>query len=192
MGQAGNRGGRVSKIEPKGEESVSRRRVVEVYTKFLGRLKQVAGGMGFGPADTEDILGEVFLEALQGKTEFRSEREARHWLLRVTVNRCLLEYRRRKRFRRAAEEILKRQERNSSAPQTPEDQIIQAEEMEAVRQGLQELEGVLLAPLVLRYFLDLNSSEIGEILSLNPNTVRSRLREGRLKLARKIRHDNRI
>ncbi len=158
----------------------------------LGRLKQVAGGMGFGPADAEDILGEVFLEALKGKAEFCCKREARHWLLRVTVNRCLLEYRRRKRFRRAAEEILKRQAHNSPSPQQPEDRIIRAEEMEAVRQGLQELEEELLAPLVLRYFLDLNSSEIGAILSLNPSTVRSRLREGRLKLARKIRQDNRI
>jgi len=165
---------------------------VEVYTACLGRLKQVAAGMGFGAADAEDVLGEVFLEALKGKTEFRSEREARNWLLRVTVNRCLLEYRRRKRFRRAAEEILKRQEQNQSSDQQPEDRIIRAEEMEAVRRGLQELEGELLTPLVLRYFMDLNSSEIGEILALNPNTVRSRLREGRLKLAKKLRRDNRI
>ena len=127
------------------------------------------------------------MEALKGKAEFRGEREARNWLVRVTVNRCLLEYRRRKRFRRAAEEILKRKEQNQSAPQQPEDRIIRAEEMEAVRRGLHELEGELLTPLVLRYFLDLNSSEIGEILALNPNTVRSRLREGRLKLAQQLK-----
>jgi RNA polymerase sigma-70 factor, ECF subfamily len=182
----------VSKIEPTGQDSGSRRRIVEVYKAYLGRLKQVTAGMGFAPADAEDILGEVFLEALKGKAEFHCEKEARNWLVRVTVNRCLLEYRRRKRFRRAAAEIVKRQEQNPSAPEPPEDRIIRVEEMEAVRRGLQELEGKLMAPLVLRYFMDLNSSEIGEILALNPNTVRSRLREGRLQLAKNIRQDNRI
>ena len=82
---------------------------------------------------------------------------------------------------------LKRQDQNQSFSQQPEDRIIRAEELEAVRRGLQELEEELLAPLVLRYFMDLNSSEIGEILALNPNTVRSRLREGRLKLAQQLK-----
>ena len=125
----------MSTIEPTEQDSESRRRIVEVYANCLNRLKRIAAGMGFAPADAEDILGDVFLEALQGKAKFRCEKEARHWLLRVTVNRCLLEFRRRKRFRRTAKEILKRQEQNQPSTQQPQDRIIQAEEKEGIRKA---------------------------------------------------------
>jgi DNA-directed RNA polymerase specialized sigma24 family protein len=55
-----------------------------------------------------------------------------------------------------------------------------------VRETLQKLDGSLLGPLVLRYFCDLNSTEIGQILELKQSTVRSRLREARLVLARQL------
>ena len=55
-----------------------------------------------------------------------------------------------------------------------------------MRRGLQQLDGSLLAPMVLRYFCDLNSSEVGRILDLSPSTIRSRLREARLILAKRL------
>jgi len=55
-----------------------------------------------------------------------------------------------------------------------------------VRENLQKIDGALLAPVVLRYFCDLNSSQIGEILGLKASTVRSRLREARMILAKRL------
>ncbi len=52
-----------------------------------------------------------------------------------------------------------------------------------VRLGLLTLDDSHLAPLLLRYFCDLDAAEIGMVLELKPSTVRSRLREARLKLA---------
>ena len=57
------------------------------------------------------------------------------------------------------------------------------EEIENIRLGLRELDGTVLAPLVLTYFCGLDSAETGRVLDLKASTVRSRLREARLKLA---------
>ena len=48
----------------------------------------------------------------------------------------------------------------------------------------------LLVPLVLRYFCNLSSQQIGETLELNPSTVRGRLRQGRIILAKELLKKN--
>jgi len=151
--------------------------------KQRGRLKRVAAGMGFGPADAEDIVQEVSLRAMQSG-EYRGEKEALLWLMRVTVNECLAEHRRRKRFRKGALEILKRRRRKVS--KGADERAIKAEELEKVREAMREMDGSLLSVMVLRYFCDMNSKQVGEALGLNPSTVRSRLREGRMILAGKL------
>ena len=95
-----------------------------------------------------------------------------------------MEHRRRRTFRRHASEILKRRQETKKASKPADEKVIVAEELEIVRQSLQKLDDSLLAPMVLRYFCDLNSKEVGEILALSPSTIRSRLREARLILAK--------
>ena len=46
-----------------------------------------------------------------------------------------------------------------------------------------EMDESLQVPLAMRYFCELNSTEIGEILELEPGTVRKRLYKGRIILA---------
>ncbi|MHC4285989.1 MAG: RNA polymerase sigma factor, partial [Planctomycetota bacterium] len=59
-------------------------------------------------------------------------------------------------------------------------------ELEIMRETLHELDESLLTPMVLRYFCDLNSREVGRILAISPSTVRSRLREARMILAKRL------
>jgi len=162
-------------------------RFVEVFVAHIASLKRVIAGMGFGPCDCEDILHDVFVEVSQRPGEYRGPIEAAKWLTRVAVNRCLLEHRRRQRFRRAAAEVLRRHSTGDLAVSTPSaDALVRTEELEAVRQALHELDDSLLCPLVLRYFCGLDSSRIGEMLGTPPATVRSRLRDARMRLARRL------
>ncbi len=159
----------------------------EAFVGQIGRLKRVIAGMGFGASDGEDILHDVFVEASERPGEYRGPEDAANWLMRVAVNRCLLEFRRRQRFRRAAAEILRRGSTAAEAiSRTSADAPARIEELEAVRQALAELDDSLLCPLVLRYFCGLDSSRIGEILEMPPATVRGRLRDGRMKLAKRL------
>ena len=153
----------------------------------LPRLKRVVAGMGLGPADADDILQDVFLDASQRPGQYRGPGQAERWLLRVTVNRCLLEYRRRSRFRRAAAEILRRhQARQPAAPALGSATADTVEEIELIRETLRELDGSLAAALVLRYFCGYNATQIAEILNLPPATVRGRLRTARMLLAERL------
>jgi RNA polymerase sigma-70 factor (ECF subfamily) len=158
--------------------------IVGSFLAELGRLKRIVAGMGLSVSDAEDVLQDVSVEALKRPGRGRSQQQNRRWLMKVTINRCLLEHRRGKTFRRRAVEILQRRLRSES--DSMDGNAIAAEELEVVRKTLHQLDGSLLMPMVLRYFCDLNSTEIAEILSLSPSTLRSRLRQGRLTLAKQL------
>jgi RNA polymerase sigma factor (sigma-70 family) len=168
---------------------ISESSVIEVFLTELGGLRRIVAGMGLSASDGEDALQDVSIRALkqlkQQRTRWRHEDSVK-WLIKVTINRCLMEHRSRRTFRRKAHEILKKQEQAGTASKGAEEKAIVAEELETVREGLQELNDALLAPMILRYFCDLNSTEIGKILALSPSAVRSRLREARMILAKKL------
>ena len=128
-------------------------------------------------------MQDVDLEAIRRPPKHCGAEEVRRWLIRVTVNRCLLEFRRRKRRQRAAVEVLQRWTKMKNVPLGPDKQAIRVEEIEAMRQCLSEIDESLQVPLAMKYFCDLNSNEIGEILELKPGTVRKRLCKGRVILA---------
>lgn len=161
--------------------------VADVFVQRLGQLKRVVAGMGFAAADAEDILQDVFLATTKARGDFRTADEAGRWLVRVTVNRCVLEFRRRQRFRKAAAEV---QRRSSVAPSPAADgpsyAAMAVEDLQAVRGAMQGLDESLLCPLVLRYFCGLDSTQVGEILQVPASTVRSQLREARMILAKRL------
>jgi RNA polymerase sigma-70 factor (ECF subfamily) len=159
---------------------------VDIFLAEVGRLKRIVAGMGLGASDGEDILQDVSIQAVKRTGKYMTKGDGIRWLIKVTVNRCLMEHRRRRSFRRRAGEILKRRSEIAANPSTAERKAVIAEEIEIVRECLQELDENLLPPMVLRYFCELNSKEVGEILSLNPSTVRSRLREARTILAKRL------
>ena len=64
---------------------------------------------------------------------------------------------------------------------------LQPTDSELVRRAHDCLDVGLRSILVLRYFSDFDSKEIGRILGLSDSTVRSRLRAGRTKLAFQLR-----
>jgi len=165
-----------------GEQSSKQK--LDIFLAELGHLKRIVAGMGLSASDGEDVLQDVSIQALRRSGKHQSREDSVRWLIKVTVNRCLIEHRRRKTFRRRASEILKRRSKKKTDPTA--EKVIVAEELEIVRETLQELDEILLMPMVLRYFCDLNSKEVGEILALSPSTVRSRLREARMILAKRL------
>jgi len=165
-------------------ESLSGSKLLDVFSAELGRLKRIIAGMGLSAPDGEDVLQDISIKALKQTRELESPEDDIRWLIKVTVNRCLMEQRRRRTFSRHAQEILKRKQQTKMASKATDEKVIIAEELEIVRKSLQKLDDSLLAPIVLRYFCDMNSKEVGEILALSPSTVRSRLREARMILAK--------
>jgi RNA polymerase sigma-70 factor (ECF subfamily) len=168
------------------QERSSKPGFFDIFTAERARLKRIIAGMGLGASDAEDILQDVSVKTFKQAPKYETEEDAKRWLMKVTVNHCLTEHRRRRHFRRRAEEILKRRTQAETKPTKPDDKAIAAEELEIVRETLQQLDDSLLTVMALRYFSELNSTEVGDILGLTPSTVRSRLRQGRMILARRL------
>ena len=165
--------------------------LMDIFSAEFGHLKRIVAGMGLSASDGEDVMQDVSIRALKqckggSGTALPYREDQVRWLIKVTVNRCLMEHRSRRTFRRHAGEILKRRLETKTASKPAVENVIVAEELEIVRKSLQKLDDSLLAPMVLRYFCDLNSKEVGEILTLSPSTVRSRLREARMIMAKNI------
>ena len=175
-----------AEVNPAAGEDSTEFGSMDVFTAELGRLKRIVAGMGFSGSDAEDVLQDVSIRALQQSAAFENRQDGVRWLIKVTVNRCLMEHRSRKRFRRHAREILKRRREKQDTAKASIEKAILVEELEIVRESMKDLDDSLLAPMVLQYFCDLNSTEVGRILGLNPSTVRGRLREGRMILAKRL------
>ncbi len=175
-----------AEVDHAASERSSEANFVDIFSAEMGRLKRIIAGMGLGASDAEDVLQDVVIQALRRAGKCQTKEDGIRWLIKVTVNRCLMEHRRRRSFCRRAPEILKRQSETNTHLTGTDEKAIVAEELEMVRNSLQELDESLLAPMVLRYFCDLNSREVGRILALGPSTVRSRLREARMILAKRL------
>ena len=158
--------------------------LMDVFSAEYGRLKRIIAGMGLNASDGEDVLQDVSIKALKQTRALESPKDDIRWLIKVTVNRCLMEHRSRRTFSRHAREILKRKLETQKTSKAAVENVIIVEELEIVRECLQKLDDLLLGPMVLRYFCGLNSKEVGEVLALSPSTVRSRLREARMILAK--------
>jgi RNA polymerase sigma factor (sigma-70 family) len=161
--------------------------LLKVFLRERECLKRVAAGMGMDSANVEDVLQDVSIQVLKYAGQFEQEGMMMRWLIRTTVNHCLTEYRRR--FRRKASRILRRRPDLGQVMGEEGETVGQAglsEELEAVRRALIELDPSLLLIVVLRYFCDLDSKAIGEIVEMNASTVRARLREARMILAGRL------
>jgi RNA polymerase sigma factor (sigma-70 family) len=174
------------KVDHPADVRLSKPNLMDAFAGELGRFKRIVAGMGLTASDGEDVLQDVSIKAMKQTGAFESREDGIRWLIKVTVNRCLMEHRRRRSFSRHAREILKRRRQAKTASKATAEKVIIAEELEIVRESLQELDDSLLGPMVLGYFCDLNSKEVGEILALSPSTVRGRQREARMILARRL------
>ena len=160
--------------------------LTQVYDHALPRLRRVVAGMGIQVADAADILQDVYLVAMQRAQQCQGPDHITRWLIRVTVNRCLLSMRRKGRRRRGIAALARKHSAANRPTGLPESESVRREETDAVRLALATLDVSLKVPLVLKYFCDCNATEIGRILELNSSTVRSRLREGRMILANSL------
>lgn len=148
----------------------------ELYASALPRLKRIAAAMGLPAPDAEDALHDSYVALLKNRRKLDTPEDTVRWLVRVMSNRCVLYHRRKRRPPKTAL-------RPAAASQAG---TAVAELEEAVRESLRELPADELAVIVLRYFSDFNATQIGELLSVPPSTVRGRLRQVRLKLAERL------
>ncbi|MEE8450585.1 MAG: RNA polymerase sigma factor [Thermoguttaceae bacterium] len=184
---------RVGRFEPlksgcRSLPNVRRELLRAVWEDVAPELSRLIRAMGIVSHRCDDVLQDVYLTAWRKQPDALSRADLRRWLMKVTANRCHLEHRRHARWHKALStfgRLMGRSQRN--VHQSNGRAAGDLEQQELVRRALDRLDPSLRSVLVLRYFAELDSKEIGRTLDLSDSTVRSRLRVARAELASQLK-----
>ena len=152
------------------------RRVFSVALNFFGGDEALA----------KDIAQQVFLKIFYRVEGFRAEAEFTTWLYRITINACLDEQRKRRRFLPFSDFFGFGDGR--SARRTEDDKIYRREIADEVQRAVGALKPKFRLPILLKYVEGLSYEEIAEVLDCSAGTVASRLNRGHKMLAIKLEH----
>jgi RNA polymerase sigma-70 factor (ECF subfamily) len=138
----------------------------------------------------EDLAQEVFLRLYRGLDNFRGDAKLTTWLYRITLNVAQDEWKRRKKERvntsfDSPEEGWA--ERISGGEADAEQILTRKQSMDAVNQGLSELNETERAVIVMFHQEECTYEQIALTLNLPLNTVRTHLHRGRQKLKARLK-----
>ena len=155
-----------------------------LFETFKDRVYTVALNFSGNPEMAHDITQDVFVKLFDSIRGFREEANFRTWLFRITVNACIDEQRRRKRFLPLSEfaAVLVARIRSQEV------QISQLQVSSQIQSVIVTLAPRLRIPILLRYVEDLSYGEIAEVLNCSIGTVSSRISRGHKLLAQRLSH----
>jgi RNA polymerase sigma factor (sigma-70 family) len=126
----------------------------------------------------EDVAQDVFIKCYEKMDTFRNESSYKTWLIRITVNRC--------------KDVLKSWSfknlyltdffKSKQTYYSQEKQLFSGEENELISKQVIDLPVKLREVIILFYYQEFSIEEISNLLKINPNTVKTRLHRGRIKL----------
>jgi RNA polymerase sigma-70 factor (ECF subfamily) len=126
-------------------------------------------------AEAADVTQEVFLKLFAGIATFHGDAVFSTWLYRLVQNACLDASRRRAARARIVDPG---GEPRSVATASPEDDLLNSQQAEAVQQAVSSLPPKFRLPILLRYFSDFSYEEMSTTLNCSMGTVASRLNRG--------------
>ena len=130
------------------------------------------------PEDASDIAQIVFLKVAERLDEYDPRFKFFSWIYRIAVNESLNLLRRNGREEALDSEI----DLPTSENADPERQASAAEVSRRIRSALMKMTPNDRVVLTLRHFSECSYEEIGQILDIDPKTVKSRLFEARQRL----------
>jgi RNA polymerase sigma-70 factor (ECF subfamily) len=153
-----------------------------LYERHAGLVYRLAYSMLQNREDAEEVLQDSFEYAFRKLANYDDQKSAfTTWLYRITVSRCRNK-RRRKWLPTSSLSLLAPQGIRDVGATAPDEIIEQTEMQREVWNTLGQLSPKLRETAVLRYYYGLRYKEIGEILSISPKTVESRMRLAHQKL----------
>ncbi len=163
----------------------SREAMHALFTAHQRRVFSISLNFFGGDADkAADVTQQVFLK-LFTKMSFRGDSEFTTWLYRMTVNTCIDEARKGRRFFGLADWF------SGTEPESGvslDDRIRSREIASEVQTVLGSLKPKFRVPLLLKYVEGLSYQEIAAVLECSVGTVSSRMNRGHKMMAAKLKH----
>ena len=157
--------------DPQGLEDLMERYIPYVSAVCWNILKYA-----MQPEDAEEVVSDVFLAAWEQASQIRPG-FTKQWLGAVARNKA-------KNRLRLLGQTLPLEEDVLELPEnlTPQGQLDSREERKLVRRAVDQLDGEDREIFLRHYWYAQSLPEIAECMNLNPSTVKTRLRRGRLRL----------
>lgn len=163
----------------------------QALAALYDRMSSLAFGLALrvvGSADTaEDVVQDAFLRIWHRADRYEPERgAARPWVLRVVRNVAIDRLRTTDARSRAETRSHQADVALVNAPEQPEDTASRSERSRTLRRALAELPAEQRRAIEIAYFEGLSHSEIAERERMPLGTVKTRIREGVLRLREKF------
>ncbi|KGR78591.1 RNA polymerase sigma factor [Ureibacillus sinduriensis] len=123
----------------------------------------------------QDLVQEIFIKVFYNLHKYKAVGSFNAWLYRIVVNQCY-DYLRKQSKQPLHGEI------ESIEIQSPENKILQKEQLQQLDQLLHQLDKTEYLILLLRYINELSYDEISEVLQIPLNEVRNKLHRSKCKL----------
>jgi RNA polymerase sigma-70 factor (ECF subfamily) len=150
----------------------------EIVTRYKRAVFGIAMGILGNAADAEDATQDAFIRAYENLRRYDLKRRFSTWIFTVVSNICKNRLRR-ERLRRRVPEASR-----VAGGADPAVEAVREERGQLIKEALGELDFKYRAPLVLRYYNELDYKEIARILSLPEGTVKTHLHRGKAELKR--------
>jgi RNA polymerase sigma-70 factor (ECF subfamily) len=155
-----------------------------LYVQHVDRVFRAVRGMLRSDADAEDVTQDAMLTVLSSLHKYRPRADARFaaWVITIALNTA------RRRFRRRRPELTA----TGELPDTPDadadpvDALDRARKRRALITALAELSERERVIVSLRYGAELNASDIGAAIGVEPATIRKTLERARTRLGERI------
>lgn len=155
---------------------------LKAWGEIVQRYKRAVFGIAMGilgnAADAEDAAQDAFIRAYENLRRFDLSRRFSTWIFTIVSNICKNRLRR----ERIRERIPDARQIPGGAD--PAEEAAWEERGGLIKEALAELGFKYRAPLVLRYYSELDYKEIAQILGLPQGTVKTRLHRGKAELRR--------
>lgn len=164
---------------------------VEAFAALVERHERMALSVAYGCCNRADIAADAVQEAMiRAWTRLPSLREPERfaaWLANIVRNVAMDQGRRKKPT--LGEAALAA---HAAHDADPSEASHQREEQARLQQALEQLDDVTRSAVTLRYYEDLSSKQIADLLGLSPAAVDMRLSRARQELRRLLEHDRTI
>jgi len=151
---------------------------VEAFSALVERYERVVYNLALrmlgNAEDARDASQTAFLRAYESLGRFDPQRRFFSWIYRITMNECLNQIERRRRFEPVVADLPSKDD--------PGDRVEARETGEQIDRALRALSREQREVVVLRHFLEMSYDEIADALLIETKTVKSRLYEARQRL----------
>jgi RNA polymerase sigma-70 factor, ECF subfamily len=159
-----------------------REAISHLYQLYVQQIYRYIAYRVQSDADAEDLTAEVFVKMVEGLRSYKiTGAPFEAWLYRIASAR-IIDFRRRVRRRPQTElsEVL------SSGEATPEERMLEQQEIETLRQALSGLTDEQQSILVLRFIERKSHQEVAEILGKSVSAVKSIQHRALIQLASRL------